>query len=129
MSIFSTALDYCGLLQLRSLAGSLFLIQGLFVGSVATSAPLSVTSPGSGPESDVVTLLREGVEHNFQGDLAAADIVWTQVRDLYPTHPAGPFFEVSTLYWRQTFDAADTQYDLAILSGAREKIYRADARL
>jgi tetratricopeptide (TPR) repeat protein len=111
------------------LARSLFLIQGLFFGSVATCASLSATSRGSGAESDVATLLREGVEHNFQGDLAAADVVWTQVRDLYPAHPAGPFFEVSTLYWRQTFDAADTQYDLAILSGARQTIYLADARL
>jgi hypothetical protein len=129
MSILSAASDYCRLLQLRSLARSLFLIQGLFVGSVATCAPLSVTSHGSGPESDVAILLREGVEHNFKGDLAAADVIWKQMRDLYPAHPAGPFFEVSTLYWRQTFDAADTQYDLAILSSARQTIYLADARL
>lgn len=122
--------DYCRELQFRSLARSLLLIQRLFAGSIATCSPLASASAASpGPEPAVASLLREGIEYNFQGDLAAADVVWTRVRDLDPTHPAGSFYEVSTLYWRQTFDAADTQYDVAILSGARETIYLADARL
>jgi tetratricopeptide (TPR) repeat protein len=130
MPIISAASDYCRELQFRSLACSLFFVHGLFAGSIVTCAPLASASPNSqGSEFALVTLLREGVVYNFQGDLAAADVVWTRVRDLDPTHPAGPFFEVSTLYWRQTFDAADTQYDVAILSGARETIYLADARL
>ena len=31
-----------------------------------------------------------------------------------PGHPAGPVFEVTTLYWRQTFDESNPQYDDAI---------------
>jgi tetratricopeptide (TPR) repeat protein len=86
-----------------------------------------MTAPGAAPGLD--DLLREGVDANFVGDLDAADEVWVRVREQYPGHPAVPIFEISTIFWRQTFDESNRQYDPAIETRVDEAIEICRARL
>jgi tetratricopeptide (TPR) repeat protein len=95
-------------------------------GLLAASPAFADSIPGPDPvgraieRPDLHSLLQTGVRHNFEGDLDAADRVWTQVRARYPGHPAAPVFEVTTLYWRQMFDESNPQFDDAIKTKSEE---------
>ena len=74
-------------------------------------------------------LILQGLRHGFEGDLAAANRVWGEIRKRDPGHPAAPVFEVNTLYWMQMYDEDDTRWDDAILERSGEGIRLAVARL
>lgn len=79
--------------------------------------------------SEVQQKLRVGVRLNFEGALDEAEAVWRQLRRLRPADPAVPVFEISTLYWRQTFDEGNPRYDEAIRTRAEEALALCRKRL
>lgn len=97
-------------------------LAGLLVAAPARADSIPAPDPiaRATERPDLHTLLQAGVHYNFEGDLDAADRVWQQVRERFPGHPAGPVFEVTTLYWRQTFDESNPQYDDAIHTRSQE---------
>jgi tetratricopeptide (TPR) repeat protein len=91
--------------------------------------PAPEPEPSARPPLSHYDLIRRGMRHNFAGEFEAANRVWRELRELDPAHPAGPLFEVSTLYWFQMFDESVTRWDAAILAGCVEAIALAQARL
>jgi len=55
--------------------------------------------------------VRDGMLLNFEGRYDAADEIWADLQERYPTHPAGALFAVETLYWRQIYDVFDRRLD------------------
>lgn len=66
--------------------------------------------------------VRAGMLRNFEGRYDAADAIWAQLQEEYPTHPAGTLFAVETLYWRQVYDIFDRRFDEAIENKGLEAI-------
>ena len=67
-------------------------------------------------------LIREGLEYSARGNLAGASRVWSRIREHYPEHPAGPFYEVHTLAARKSLDLQDDRYDRELRARASEAV-------
>jgi tetratricopeptide (TPR) repeat protein len=70
-----------------------------------------------------------GVEANLDGRFSDAEAQWRTLRELDPTDPAAPLWEVETAWWRLINDEGATENDAIIRRAAREAIRLADARL
>jgi len=74
-------------------------------------------------------LVAKGVRLTNQGDAHGARAVWAQLRELDPTHPAAPVFDIYTLFSLQVADENDTSYDAEIAEMAERAIDLAEARV
>ena len=75
---------------------------------VLATPPAVAVADASSPPLAHRDLILQGIRHNLEGDFVAAERVWRELRERDPTHPAGPVFQVSTLWWHQMFDENDT---------------------
>jgi tetratricopeptide (TPR) repeat protein len=74
-------------------------------------------------------LLRAGMRQNLQADYEAARSTAARIGQLHPNHPAGPFLETQTLYWKMLYDDANLVYDEAIEKSCLRTIELAEALL
>lgn len=86
-------------------------------------------APGLASQPEFDGLIEQGMNRLFQGDRDGADRIWQRLREIDPTHPAAPVYEVATLYWRQVYDELDERFDAAIEARSQEAIRLAQARL
>jgi len=66
------------------------------------------------PSARLDEMIRRGLARNARGDLDGADLVWQEIRDAFPEHPAGWVFAIETLEWRKNLDFTTTGFDAEI---------------
>ncbi len=96
--------------------------------------PLSVAEAEVAPERSALVIeaippgesleekIREGLELNARGELDAADVVWAELRERFPTHPAGDLYAVETLQWRKSLDFTETRWDRTMRKHAERSL-------
>lgn len=132
------AFGVCVLVVLGSLAGLLAQPSPALAASAAHASPqplrtetLRIRPVLRDPDAIVPLrqLLEAGVDRQAHGDLEAADAIWAQVRELYPGHPAGPFFEIKTLQDRRSLDWQNAEFNDQMYERATESLSLANAWL
>jgi tetratricopeptide (TPR) repeat protein len=95
--------------------------------SIAPETRIAKQTLGQGTTVD--DLLRAGMRANLRADYASAEAMAEQLGKLDPGHPAGPFLESQTLYWKMLYDDEDRRYDEAIEATCVRVIELAEQRL
>jgi tetratricopeptide (TPR) repeat protein len=67
-----------------------------------------------GQLATAVDLLRAGMRQNLHADYESAHATAARIGQLHPMHPAGPFLETQTLYWKMLYDDGSVAYDDAV---------------
>ncbi|MBZ0253539.1 MAG: hypothetical protein K8I02_09390, partial [Candidatus Methylomirabilis sp.] len=80
------------------------------------------------PEKQIEGLILKGARENFEGRWGDAERTFARIPEVDPAHPAGPFYPVTTAFWRIAADYSDDRYDDFIVSGLEETIRLAEAR-
>ncbi len=91
-----------------------WMLTALSISLLALGAERSQASetpnPANPPTLTLTDLIRQGLQHNATGNLAAAEETWRRLRRDYPSHPAAPLFELKTLQARRSLDFMDGRH-------------------
>jgi tetratricopeptide (TPR) repeat protein len=97
-------------------------------GRADAACPAS-TAASQGPESRRCALIEAGILANHEGRFGDAERSWQALRELDPSDPAAPLFEVETAWWRLVNDEGAVANDAIVRTRGAQAIELADARL
>lgn len=75
------------------------------------------------------SLIKEGIHQIYSLEFEKADTTFQRVRNNYPDHPAGKFFDAMILWWKILLDLDDEQYDDKFFNKLDETIEFCDGLL
>jgi tetratricopeptide (TPR) repeat protein len=101
---------------------------GWFVSGASSACP-AATEPPDAAEIRRCELIEAGVTANLDGRFGDAERAWQALRELDPTDPAAPLWEIETAWWRLVNDEGSVANDAIIRQRGEQVIRLADARL